>query len=182
MSAATGNDKSHRRNGQKQGQDTGGSAHATQTPSIIVYRGNPIDALSTRHPAFFIEYSGGRNVLTHIPGAPGFFEHEEICKTAPPSGDEHFERSIPVAIFRTNNTESTILTVQNTIYEIPINNDGRGRNCQSWIGGGLEAFRNAGLISLDVAIVAADQLAEVLIEAPMKTNEEAMPLNLEVDK
>jgi hypothetical protein len=122
--------KHHRSSG---GNDQ--SERPTQTLNIVVYRGDPVDAQSTRHTAFFIEFSDGSNVLSHVTGASGFFQVEERWNTAQPSESRHFERMIPVVTLQTPSPND--LTMRNTIYNTPINNAERAWNCQSWIGDGL---------------------------------------------
>ncbi|KAG4426857.1 hypothetical protein IFR04_000288 [Cadophora malorum] len=132
-----------------------------QTLNIIVYRGDPVDVQSTRHTAFFIEYADGSNLITHAVGAHGFFEHAEKWNTQP-TESRNFERLIPIITMRTR--EERDLTVREILYNVPVNNEERSWNCQSWIGDGLRAL--SGLISAEIATNAADQMATVLLEAP----------------
>ena len=156
----------------KEGKEGKGKGHSSkheeqesepfhQTLNIIVYRGDPVDAQSTRHTSFFIEFSDGSSVLSHAVGGHGFFEHEERWNTNP-SESRHHERTIPVARIQTR--ESKDLTLRNILFNVPVNNQERAWNCQSWIGDGLKALEN--IIPAEVAITATNQMVDVLLEAP----------------
>jgi hypothetical protein len=116
-----------------------------------------VDARSTRHTAFFIEFPDGSNVLSHVIGAYGFFEFEERWNTAQPSESRHFERQIPVVTAWSHTARD--LTIRNTIYNTPVNNTERGWNCQSWIGDGLRMLQQAELIPAASITDAADRMA-----------------------
>jgi hypothetical protein len=135
-----------------------------QTLCIIVYRGDPVDSMSNRHTAFFIEYSDGSNVLCHIVGGSGFFEIEERWNIDPSNLSRSWERTIPVVTAPTNTAND--LTMRNTLYNTPINNAERAWNCQSWVGDGLRRLQEAELIPENIATTAADQMVDVLMEAP----------------
>jgi hypothetical protein len=132
-----------------------------QTLSIIVYRGDPVDAQSTRHVAWYIQYADGSNVLSHVTGGYGFFAHDERWNTNP-SESRHYERTIPVSTIASR--ESRDLTVRNILFNVPVNNEERAWNCQTWIGDGFAALRN--ILPDAVATAAADQMTDVLLEAP----------------
>lgn len=142
----------------------------SQTLSIIVYRGDPIDSYLNRHTAFYIEYSDGSNVLSHITGASGFFAFDERWNEArPPQQSAQFERGIPVATIQSSNPQD--LTIRNILYNTPINNNERSWNCQHWIGDGLRRLQEADIIPENIANNAADQMVDVLMEAPMEDPE-----------
>jgi hypothetical protein len=136
----------------------------SQTLSIVVYRGDPVDAQSTRHTSFFIEFSDGGNLVSHVTGGSGFFQLEEKWNTSPPYESRHFERMIPVVTAQTPTANN--LNIRNTIYSTPINNAERAWNCQTWIGDGLRRLQEAELIPATTATRAADQMVDVLMEAP----------------
>ena len=103
-------------------------------------------------------------MLSHITGGSGFFELEERWNTTQPSESRHFERLIAVVTVQAPTAD--ILTIRNIIYGTPINNTERAWNCQSWIGDGLRRLQQAGLIPATITTSAADQMVDVLMEAP----------------
>lgn len=136
---------------------------SAETLYIIVNRGDPVDAFSTRHTAFWIEFADGRNLLTHVCGACGFFEREERWNTVQPQESRHFERIIPVV---TAPTPRDGLTISSILHLTPIQNSERAWNCQSFIGDGLKRLQDAKLLPPANMLSAADQMVDVLMEAP----------------
>jgi hypothetical protein len=105
-------------------------------------------------------------VLSHVVGAAGFFEHQERWNTTQPSASRHFERSIHVATFQTERNEADTLRIRNELANTPINNSERAWNCQTWVGDALGRLRNVGLLPEERVTRAADEMADVIMEAP----------------
>jgi len=112
----------HHHNSEHDEEETS-TENFSQTLHIIVYRGDPVDSMLNRHTAFFIEYSDGSNVLIHAVGGHGFFELEERWNIPPPTQSQSWERTITVTMAQT--TTDRDLTIRNTLYNTPINNDER---------------------------------------------------------
>lgn len=136
----------------------------TQTLYIIVYRGSPIDSFSTRHTAFFITFSNDLKILCHATGAHGFFQYEEKWDTYNP--EHSVSRAGTIPVFTHQSTSPMDLCIRNVICETPLNNQERAWNCQTWIGDGLKRLQDAGYLSEQNANTAADQMVEILLEAP----------------
>ncbi|OBT70446.1 hypothetical protein VE03_00039 [Pseudogymnoascus sp. 23342-1-I1] len=135
----------------------------SQTLYIVVNRGDPIDSYSMRHTAFWVEFSDGRNLLSHVCGAASFFEFEERWNEAQPQEGKNFERIIFVLTVRTAVDD---MTIRNTLRQTPVNNKERSWNCQTWIGDGLQRLQDAKLLREANTVSAADQMVDVLLEAP----------------
>lgn len=135
----------------------------SQTLYIIVNRGDPIDSYSLRHTAFWVEFSDGRNFVSQVCGAASFFEFEERWNEAQPEENGQFERIIPVITVRTMADD---MSIRDTLRGTPVNNDERSWNCQTWIGDGLKRLQDAKLLRETHIINAADQMVDVLLEAP----------------
>lgn len=138
------------------------AATGTQTLSIVIYKGKPIDSMKFWHTALFIEYSEGRNVLLHVTGAAVFFEFEERQDGRDVTTAPSFVSKVHVA---TLNAGQEDLTLRNTIYNTLVNNSDNGWNCQVWIGDDLERVRVNMLLSADTIRAAADGMVDVLIDA-----------------
>ncbi|KAL5350089.1 hypothetical protein ACLOAV_005126 [Pseudogymnoascus australis] len=121
----------------------------SQTLYIVVNRG--------------IEFSDGRNLLSHVCGAASFFEFEERWNEARPQEGKNFERIIFVVTVRTTVDD---MTIRNTLRQTPVNNKERSWNCQTWIGDGLKRLQDAKLLHEANTVSAADQMVDVLLEAP----------------
>lgn len=118
--------------------------------------------METRHTAWFIEYADGSNVLIHVSGGHGFFETEERWDVQP--GDSNnWERTIPVATLRTQGGTRN-LVVRDRIWQVRVNNEDRGWNCQTFIGDGFAELTD--IIPENVITSAVDTMAGVLMEAP----------------
>ena len=135
----------------------------SQTLYIIVKRGDPIDSYSLRHTSFWVEFSDGRNLLSHVCGAASFFEFEERWNETQPQESRHFERIIPVITVRTTADD---MTIRDTLRGTPVNNKERSWNFQTWIGDGLKRLQEAKLLQEVNTVSAADQMVDVLLEAP----------------
>jgi hypothetical protein len=135
-----------------------------QTLSIIVYRGDPVDAPTTRHTALFVEFENGDNVLSYVVSGHGFFQHEESWNIDQPSNSRHFEQSIWVATFET--TEDEAMYIRNELRNTPINNEESSWNCHTWVGDALERLRDAELLSQEWFIAVVGQMVGVVFEAP----------------
>lgn len=163
MSSKSRQRKSHGGKGHRPKQDEETPEQTwIQTLSILVYRGDPVDAQSTRHTAFFIEYEDGSNVISQVTGGHGFFQHDERWHQRP-SESRHWERTIPIARLVTRGGPRD-LVVREILIGVPINNQERAWNCQSWIGDSLAALSH--LIPQDVITTATDAMIEVLMDAP----------------
>ncbi|OBT80608.1 hypothetical protein VF21_00325 [Pseudogymnoascus sp. 05NY08] len=135
----------------------------SQTLYIVVNRGDPIDSYSMRHTSFWVKFSDGRNLLSHVCGAASFFEFEERWNEAHPQEGKFFERIIFVMTMRTAVDD---MTIRNTLRQTPVNNKERSWNCQTWIGDGLKRLQDAKLLREANTVSAADQMVDVLLEAP----------------
>ena len=135
----------------------------SQTLYIVVNRGDPIDSYSMRHTSFWVKFSDGRNLLSHVCGAASFFEFEERWNEAHPQEGKNFERIIFVMTMRTTVDD---MTIRNTLRQTPVNNKERSWNCQTWIGDGLKRLQDAKLLQEANTVSAADQMVDVLLEAP----------------
>ncbi|OBT85195.1 hypothetical protein VE02_05687 [Pseudogymnoascus sp. 03VT05] len=108
-------------------------------------------------------FSDGRNLLSHVCGAASFFEFEERWNEAHPQEGKFFERIIFVMTMRTAVDD---MTIRNTLRQTPVNNKERSWNCQTWIGDGLKRLQDAKLLREANTVSAADQMVDVLLEAP----------------
>jgi hypothetical protein len=104
------------------------------TVYIVIYRGDPVDLMETRHTAFYIEFSDGTKTLMHATGGHGFFRVEEERNPRDPKYSTRFACLVYVGIVRSIDKSDFCSCIQTT----PVDNTTRGWNCQNWIGDALK--------------------------------------------
>lgn len=129
--------------------------------SIIVYKGEPIDAPDYRHTALFLDTPGNESVLLHVVGGAGFFQPQIVAKDDP-AASVKFVSKIEVAKIHGQSKDS----LQSTIMATPVKNTDRFWNCQHWVGDALLVLSKTGWISSAARKKAVDDMVDVIVDAP----------------
>jgi hypothetical protein len=159
------------RSGSGSGSHTGGTQASggsqatggTQTLSIIIYQGDPVDLMESRHTALYIEYSNGRNVLSHVVGTQGSFTFDERWDNTDPTTSRHFARKVVVGTFGAGFED---LTVRNAIAGTRVNNRENSWNCQVFVGDALKQVHNhVPELTNDIILTAINGMTDAIMEA-----------------
>lgn len=129
--------------------------------SIIVYKGDPIDACDFRHTALFLEVPGSDSILLHVVGGAGFFQ-AQVIPNNDPSGSKNFICKIGIAKISGQSKE----TIQTEITSTPIKNTDKSWNCQHWVGDVLLGLDKSGWISSTARKDSLDSMVDVIVAAP----------------
>ena len=140
-----------------------GNGEVTQTLSINIYVGDPLDLQTARHTGFFIQWSDGDNLIIHVMGSHQFYELQEIWNGPKPNVGDGCIRDVPVATWTTSEEEK--FKLRNIIRDTPINNAERGWNCQNWIGDALQILEARGFLSHAAIQAAGDAMVDTILEA-----------------
>ncbi|KAF7513872.1 hypothetical protein GJ744_006486 [Endocarpon pusillum] len=132
----------------------------TVTLSIVVYKGDPVDAMEYRHTALFAEFSDGTNTLLHITGESGFFAFDGRPNQVPVES-QNFVKQIYVATIPGVTRDGFISTIRT----IPIDNQNRSWNCPHWVGDALNHIAAAGMITQEVASKVVLDMVDIVFEA-----------------
>lgn len=138
-----------------------------QRLTILVFRGDPIDAPQYRHTALFIENLNQEGAKTEhrlleVVGSAGFFEPEEDPVRDPRSA-AGFVGSVVVATIPVADPLDTRL--REAIWSAPINNAEYSWNCQNWVGDSLISCAGAGLIPDADVDIAIDGMVNLVLQA-----------------
>ena len=127
--------------------------------SILVYKGDPIDAPEFRHTSLFLELPSNP-VKLHVTGASGFFQfQEEPVETAE-------DIDIVGKIYVGDIDDPAGKAVLSIISRTPVDNSDRSWNCQNWVGDALKRLSERRLITDADRSKAIDAMVEVLLDAP----------------
>lgn len=155
---------------QSSGAKLGGEQESgcQQRLSVIVSRGDPIDAPQYRHTGLYIEHVREDGLVTpwnflDVQGSAGMFERYENLLRDPTRSDLFVARVHVADIPVTGPTDSRLRDV---IWGTEVNNEEYDWNCQSWVGDALSSCVKAGLISSDECSMAIDRMADYILQAP----------------
>ncbi|KAL6713999.1 hypothetical protein ACLMJK_008493 [Lecanora helva] len=129
--------------------------------SIIVYRGQPIDAIKQRHTALLVSLPDGLESLMHIQGRSTMFTFE-ARPVRDPEKSPRFLEKIQVAELK-GQTYSEIMAV---IGKTPIHNIYSAYNCHNWIGYALQRLVDKGWITSDERTNGIEAMVDVVVDAP----------------
>ncbi|KAJ8124563.1 hypothetical protein O1611_g9077 [Lasiodiplodia mahajangana] len=138
-----------------------------QRLSIVIFRGDPIDAPQYRHTALFIEHLDQEGTRTQhrvveVVGSAGIFEREENV-TSDPRKSPTFVGSVVVATI--SSTGSSDSRLRDVIWSTPINNSENSWNCQNWVGDALSLCIEDKLILSEESDRAIDGMVDFILQA-----------------
>ncbi|RAK98424.1 uncharacterized protein BO80DRAFT_361857 [Aspergillus ibericus CBS 121593] len=123
------------------------------TLSVLVFRGDPVDAMEYRHAGIYLDYGKDQSSMMHVVGAPGVFRFQEDDKMDY-AKSEKLERHILVTTLHKGFTRDM---VKAACSRTPVKNDGSEWNCQHWVGDALKE-----LMKLGVQCLTKEQREEAL--------------------
>ncbi|KAF7185186.1 hypothetical protein HII31_13461 [Pseudocercospora fuligena] len=130
--------------------------------SIIVYQAEPLDYWWTRHTALWLQFSNGSpSTLVHIVGPTGgfSFEHREVLE---PWQSQSFAKRVDVGVLSRPATAAQTIAA---LRSVPIRNDDREFDCQTWVTAALDMLRGYSLISNEMHAAGVDGMVDALYEA-----------------
>ena len=137
------------------------AASAGLSLSIIVYRGNPVDASEYRHTALLLEDADGTSTLLQVGGAHGFFATETLPRCRPSKNPDYLAQ-IAIA----TPLDATLAALRESIQATPVNNMERAWNCHNWVGDALNRLGAARCISSSAKSEAIARMVELIVDAP----------------
>lgn len=137
-------------------------AAATVHVSIAVFKGDPVDSQRYRHTSLFITFANqDPSAVYHVVGPPGEFEYV-IQSGYDPSSDQSLARLVDVGNL---SVESTRVQINQILRRVPIENEDREFNCQTWVEGALKKFREMGMLTGALYAQGLDEMVDVIAEA-----------------
>ena len=131
------------------------------TLSILVFKGDPIDAIEFRHTALFLEVPGFPTSLLHVTGGRGFFDFERQLGRAPEDSKLFIRKILVGTVVRQERA-----TIEAIIMATSVRNADRSWNCQNWVGDALKKLSDYQVITREARTKAIDDMTEVVVEAP----------------
>lgn len=129
--------------------------------SIVVYKGEPIDASEYRHTALFLEFSDETSTLIDVIGASGFFG-VDVREDQDPAVSAELITKITVGKINGQAKDS----IQSAIKDTPIKNSDRSWNCQHWVGDALTRLSDRQWITTNERAQAVNAMAGIVVDAP----------------
>jgi hypothetical protein len=137
-------------------------AAATVHISIAVFKGDPVDCQRYRHTSLFITFANhDPSTVFHVVGPPGEFEYD-IQVGYDPSGDQSLARLVDVGPLSVESTRNQIIQI---LRRVPIENEDREFNCQTWVEGALKKLREMGMLTDALYAQGLDEMVDVIAEA-----------------
>jgi hypothetical protein len=137
-------------------------AAATVHISIAVFKGDPVDCQRYRHTSLFITFANNDPpVVVHVVGPPGEFEFD-TQDSYDPSQDQSLAKLVDVGFL---SFESTRLHIIRILRTVPIVNEDREFNCQTWVEGALKKFRELGMLTGALYAQGLNKMVDVIAEA-----------------
>lgn len=137
-------------------------AAATVHISIAVFKGDPVDCQRYRHTSLFITFANqDPSVIIHVVGPPGEFEFD-TQDGYDPSRDQSLAKLVDVGPLSVESTRDQITQI---LRRVPIENEDREFNCQTWVEGALKKFRELGMLTGALYAQGLDEMVDVIAEA-----------------
>jgi hypothetical protein len=137
-------------------------AAATVHISIAVFKGDPVDCQRYRHTSLFITFANhDPSTVFHVVGPPGEFEYD-IQVGYDPSGDQSLAKLVDVGLLSVESTRNQIIQI---LRRVPIENEDREFNCQTWVEGALKKLREMGMLTDALYAQGLDEMVDVIAEA-----------------
>lgn len=147
-----------------------------QRLSVIVFRGDPIDATMFRHVGLLLEHleegidgtphaTIAHTTFLQVTGSAGGFERDEspASTCGDPRENELFAGIVHVAT--TPATGASDRRLRNAIWATAVNNAEASWNCQNWVGDALNSCVGAGLVLADQVDGAIDGMTDLILQA-----------------
>ena len=128
--------------------------------NIIVYKGDPVDLMKTRHTALLVVFADKTTVLVHTVGAAGDFTVQQRPDEQP-RNSKTFVAEIPVAAIKGKSKSM----IQSTIAATPVNNSTYDWDCQKWVGDALTRLSNLEWITTVQKSDGISKMVDVIFEA-----------------
>jgi hypothetical protein len=137
-------------------------AAATVHISIAVFKGDPVDSQRYRHTSLFVTFANhDPSTVFHVVGPPGEFEYD-IQIGYDPSGDQSLAKLVDVGPLSVESTRNQIIQI---LRRVPIENEDREFNCQTWVEGALKKLRELGMLTGALYAQGLDEMVDVIAEA-----------------
>jgi hypothetical protein len=137
-------------------------AAATVHIGIAVFKGDPIDTQRYRHTSLYITFANHElSVIVHVVGPPGEFEFDTQVGYDP-SQDKSLAKIVDVGFLSVESTRDQITQI---LRRVPIENEDREFNCQTWVEGALKKFRDLGMLTSALYARGLDEMVDVIAEA-----------------